>query len=307
MNLSSSELARAIKQEAARIGFDACGFADAGPVDPAARVHFDHWLGNDCQAGMDYMTRNREKRLNPQMLTENARSVIVVALNYYPAVFQPSGNPQFAYYAYGKDYHEIMRNKLSGLFEFIRTLVPVKGRIFCDTAPVWERYWAYRAGIGFIGRNTQLIIPGKGSYFFLGEIITDLQLPSGRPVPNRCGSCRRCIQNCPGEALKNPFTLDANRCLSYHTIENKGELPLPIKEKLGNRVYGCDICQQSCPWNRFATPNTTPEFQPLPDFLSLDTNALRALTPDGFNEIFRHSAVKRTKFSGLKRNTEALK
>lgn len=306
MNSNCFELAQTIRNEAFRIGFDACGIAEAAPVGNKTKRHVENWLQNGCEAGMKYMANYPDKRMDPRLLVENARSVIVVALNYYPAAFQPTGHPQFAYYAYGKDYHDIMRTRLNELFGFIKTLAPAEGRIFCDTAPVLEKYWAGRAGIGFIGRNTQLIIPGKGSYFFLGEIITTLALPPGRPMANRCGKCRRCIENCPGKALDGSFCLDANHCLSYHTIESREELPARIKEKIGNRVYGCDACQQCCPWNRFAAPNTIPEFQPSRDFLSLDRETLSNLTMPRFSALFRHSAVKRAGYSGLRRNIDAL-
>jgi Holliday junction DNA helicase RuvB len=197
---------------------------------------------------------------------------------------------------------------LALLFDFIRQYYPeVNGRFFCDSAPVLERYWAAKAGIGFIGKNTLLIIPGKGSYFFLGELILDLELEYDTPISQNCGSCRRCLDACPTKAIEQPYVLNACKCISYQTIENKGDIDAAIQPLLSNNVYGCDICQKVCPWNRFAKPNRTPDFLPSEEFLSLDLAKLQAMDEDSYRHIFRRSAVKRAKFSGLKRNVENLK
>lgn len=308
MSSNSYDIIRQICDEAAKIGFDACGVTPAIPVADETRHHFTSWLDKHFESGMTYMNNYLDKRLDPSLLVEGAKSIICVALNYYPSLHQPHSHPQFAYYAYGKDYHDIMREMMRRLLESINRITPVNGRVFCDTAPILERYWAVQAGIGFIGRNTQLIIPGKGSYFFLGEIICDLELPASATVrDNRCGSCNRCIQSCPTKALCQPFTLDSQLCISYQTIENRGEIPANIANKLQNQVYGCDICQKICPWNRFASPNKTPQFSPSSDFLSLDKEKLQTLTPEFFSRIFKNSAVKRAKFSGLARNVKAIK
>lgn len=293
-----------IKAEALRLGFDACGVAKASEVSDAPFLA--KWLEEGCAAEMHYMHNHFEKRTDPRLLVEGCKSVIVVALNYYPAVKQPEEAPQFSYYAYGKDYHEVVKEKLRELYEYInREIAPVTGRMFTDSAPVLERYWAVRAGLGFIGKNTQLIIPGKGSYFFLGELLIDIDLEPDKPLSLSCGNCTRCLEACPPAAL-TPRRLDARRCISYQTIENKGEITSSTAAVLGNHVYGCDICQQVCPWNRFATPNRTVEFQPSEAFLSLDKERLSSLTEDEFKVIFRHSAVKRAGYKGLKRNLEAI-
>ncbi|MEG0949237.1 MAG: tRNA epoxyqueuosine(34) reductase QueG [Bacteroidales bacterium] len=306
MNLKSSpDQAALIKAEALRLGFDACGIAAAAEVSDA--LFLEKWLQEGCAAEMQYMHNHFEKRTDPRLLVEGCRSVIVVALNYYPAVKQHPDAPQFSYYAYGKDYHEVVKDKLRALYEYIhREIAPVTGRMFTDSAPVLERYWAVKAGLGFIGKNTQLIIPGKGSYFFLGELLIDLELQPDAPLSLSCGNCTRCLEACPPNAL-TPRRLDARRCISYQTIENKGEIAPATASVLKNMIYGCDICQQVCPWNRFARPNRTPEFQPSEAFLSLDKERLEMLSEDEFREIFRHSAVKRAGYKGLKRNLAALK
>lgn len=308
MNSESSEPVLQIKGKAAELGFDACGIAAAAPVDCQTRLRFQEWLQQGRQAGMDYMSHYFEQRCNPQLLVEGARSVIVMALNYYPAVRQAQTHPQFAYYAYGKDYHNVIKDRLHKLISCIKEIDSNSvSRAFTDTAPLAEKYWAEQAGIGFTGRNTQLIIPRRGSYFFLGSIVTTLRLPVDQPQKSRCGTCRSCLDHCPAKALIAPGQLNANRCLSYQTIENRNELSPEAVTCIGNRVYGCDICQQVCPWNRFSSPCQTPEFAPTPEFLSLDYNKLSQLSQKEFRSIFRHSAVKRAKYQGLMRNIKAIK
>lgn len=305
-----------IKQYARRLGFEACGICRAERVssqapegDPAAQQDlYIKWLSENCQAGMSYLERNVEKRADPRLLVERAKSIICVALNYYPPRKLPEEVPQFAYYAYGQDYHDVMKAKLSRLFDFIKLRFPeVSGRCFSDSAPVSERFWATRAGLGFTGKNTLLIIPGKGSFFFLGELIIDLELDYDSPVSLNCGKCRRCIEACPTGALEKPYWLNANKCISYQTIENRGDIPTEIALQLNNNVYGCDICQKVCPWNRFAQPHSTPEFLPSDEFLSLDIEKLGEMDEATYRTVFGKSAIKRAKFGGLKRNIECLK
>lgn len=294
-----------IKAEALRLGFSACGIAPAGPIGAEHRQALEAWLSAGNQADMAYLENHLEKRCDPRLLVEGARCVVSVALNYYPARKLPEGEYQFAWYAYGKDYHDVMRTKLTALFEYIRThLEPgVNGRIFCDTAPVAERYWAWRAGLGWIGRNTQLIIPQAGSAFFLGELLLDAEADRYDELqPNRCGDCTRCLKACPTNALEAPHKLNARHCLSFLTIENKGEIPASMAPRLGNRVYGCDECQKACPWNRFATPCLTPELQPSPAFLQMKRQDWQELTEEQYKTLFRGSAVKRAKYNGLMRN-----
>lgn len=307
--MNEFSLKNKIFERAFALGFSACGITPVKEVDADCRLHFDKWLQKGKEARMQYMRNYKDKRFDPRLLVENARSVLVVALNYYPSIHIPENHPQFALYSYGQDYHIVLKEKLNELFSYINTLTPIEGRIFCDTAPIMERYWAQQAGIGFIGKNTQLIIPGKGSFFFLGEIISSLELPWDTPMQNRCGYCNSCIEHCPTQALiPGDFTtLDSNRCISYQTIENRSDIPFEIGSKMNNRVYGCDTCQKVCPWNRFSIPTTIPEFEPSSEFLSLDQKKLEHLTHEDYNRIFKKSAVKRVKYEGLLRNINILR
>lgn len=296
-----------IKDYASGIGFDACGICAADIINTENRHYYTDWISNGYQADMDYLARNSDKRLDPRLLLDNAKSVICVALNYYPQQFQPEDAPQFAYYAYGKDYHDVMKQNLRELYCFIQSLIPeINGRVFCDTAPILERYWAASAGVGFIGKNSMLIIPQKGSYFFIGILLLDQILAYDKPLTTSCGNCTRCQKACPTNAFVKPYVLDSNKCISYQTIENRGEIDERIKPLLNNRLYGCDICQQVCPWNRFSASNKTDVFQPSEEFLSLNLEAMENLTEEDYRRIFRGSAVKRAKYSGLMRNLEAL-
>lgn len=294
-----------IKRFALSLGFDACGICRA--VNSGEEGRYMQWLADKSNANMAYLERNIDKRLDPRLLVEGAKSIISVALNYYPHQKLSEEVPQFAYYAYGNDYHDIVREKLTQLFDFIKSIHPeVSGRCFSDSAPVLERYWAAQAGIGFVGKNTLLIIPGKGSFFFLGELIVDIALDYDSPVSQNCGKCSRCLESCPTGALERPHYLNANKCISYQTIENKGEIAPEIIPFLNNNVYGCDICQKVCPWNKAAKPHATPELMPSQDFLSLDMEKLMEMDEEAYRRIFRMSAVKRAKFSGLKRNVAAI-
>lgn len=295
MNLSQS-----IKHKALVLGFDACGIAPVASADTEA-AYFDQWIEEGYHAGMKYMENYREIRLNPAGLVEGARSVISVALNYYPERKQSPDAPRISYYAYGKDYHLVMKDKLRQLWQSITDeLDGIAARLFTDSAPILERYWAWRAGLGWIGRNTNLIIPGKGSFFFLGEIVTTLEVDEyDIPQKNRCGTCRRCLDACPTGALERSGRLNAGKCISYLTIEHKGDIPPEQAALLGNRLYGCDTCQEVCPWNRFAQPTREPAFAPSDDFLSLQKEDLQDFSRDDYNRIFAKSAVKRAKYEGL--------
>lgn len=303
MNLSLQ-----IKQEASRLGFDACGMAQVAIADSEA-LFFDQWIAEGCQAGMKYMENYRDVRLNPAGLVEGARSVISVALNYYPKVRQEPDAPRISYYAYGEDYHTVVKEKLRLLWQFISgiTGADLSARIFTDSAPILERYWAWKAGLGWIGKNTNLIIPGKGSFFFLGEIVTTLELDYDTPQKNRCGMCTRCLDACPTGALERPRRLNAAKCLSYLTIEHKGEIPGRLASCLGNRIYGCDTCQDVCPWNRFAVPTSVEAFYPNPALLSLKKEDLQDFSHEEYNRIFARSAVKRAKYEGLMRTINQIK
>lgn len=301
MNLSAH-----IKNKAKELGFDACGIAEVASADTEA-LFFDRWIAEGCHAGMKYMENYRDIRLSPAGLVEDARSVISVALNYYPAQKQSPDAPRISYYAYGKDYHIVVKNKLRQLWQYItEELLPAfpqmsspEARVFTDSAPLLERYWAWKAGLGWIGKNTNLIIPGKGSFFFLGEIVTTLELDYDSPRENRCGTCRRCLDACPTGALESARHLNANKCISYLTIEHKGDIPSELATRLGNRLYGCDTCQETCPWNRFAVPAREEAFTPSPAFLALKKEDLADFTREDYNRIFAKSAVKRAKYEGL--------
>ncbi|MDR0891956.1 MAG: tRNA epoxyqueuosine(34) reductase QueG [Mediterranea sp.] len=301
-----------IKAEAFRLGFSACGLAPAEAVDERNATAFRHWLASGYQADMTYMQNYEEKRLDPRLLVEGARTVVSVALNYYPAQAITEEEYQIAWYAYGKDYHDVMKAKLHALLEFVqRHFVPkgnlLNGRAFCDTAPVLDRYWAWRAGLGWIGKNTQLILPRAGSSFFLGELIVDLPADHyDTPQRSRCGSCTRCLEACPTQAIETPYRVNAHRCLSYLTIEHRGAFPPEAPHSLlGNKIYGCDDCQRACPWTRFATPTTVPEFTPSPALLQMKREEWHRLTEEQYKALFKGSAVKRAKYEGLKRNIDA--
>lgn len=303
---NKESLSNSIKEFAKSLGFDECGICKAESIGEES-VNLEKWVNDGYHADMEYLARNLDKRSDPTLLVEGAKSIICVALNYYPKIKQNPQHPQIAYYAYGKDYHDVVRDKLSQLYEYIKTLDSnTSGRYFCDTAPVLERYWAAKSGIGFIGKNTLLIIPKKGSYFFLGEIIINLDLEYDKPLNLSCGKCRRCLDACPPKAIEQPHLVNANKCISYQTIENKGDIDPNIIPVLNNRFYGCDICQQICPWNRYATPHSTQEFLPSAELLSLDSDKLKEMSVEEYQSIFKGSAMKRAKLSGLKRNINAL-
>lgn len=305
----SERRALAIREEALRLGFSACGFAKAEPVSEEMAGVLDCWTDNGYHADMQYMERNRHLRLDPTQLVPGCRTLIVVALNYYPKQLLPTEGYQIAYYAYGKDYHRVVKDKLNQLFAYIKTLIPdVEGRAFCDTAPLLERYWAMKAGLGFIGLNRQLIIPGKGSYFFLGVLAVDAEI--GTPTLSikegvSCGSCKRCLIACPTGAL----TLDGincRRCLSYLTIEHRGPIPEDMAQKLGRRIYGCDTCQRVCPHNKNAQSTEENSFEISPAVAQLTTEEWQQLTPERYKELFKHSAMERAGYEGLMRNISSL-
>lgn len=300
-----------IKQEALRSGFAACGIVPATTVGSEA-AFLDAWLQSGSHAGMSYMANYRDVRLDPQKLVEGAKSIISVALNYYPSQKRSDGEPYIAYYAYGKDYHQVLKEKLYALWQLILSALQetegAEARVFTDSAPILERYWAWRAGLGWIGKNTNLIIPHKGSFFFLGEIVTTLEFDTyDKPISSHCGTCTRCLDACPTQALHRPYCLDANRCFSYQTIENRGEIPADLAKRLGNRLYGCDTCQLVCPWNRFATPTQEPAFHPSKELLQLKNEDLDEFSREDYTRIFSGSAVKRAKYEGLSRTIQCLK
>lgn len=310
--LTSISLKDKIKAEASRLGFFICGFARAEPVSEAMRRHYLGWLADGRNADMAYLGNNLDKRFDPRLLMPGVKTIVVVAQNYFPARRLPEGEPQIADYALGLDYHDIVKQKLRQL---AATVGIADYRAFVDTAPVLERYWAVRAGLGWIGKNQQLIIPHAGSEFFLGELFVTVELPPDEPLPNRCGTCHRCVDACPTHALSLPATcvegygditrFDARLCLSYQTIENRGELTVDAKAAMGDTFYGCDRCQRACPWNRFAKPSTEPLLQPREELLAMTRQKWGNLTEEDYRRLFKGSAVKRAKYEGLMRNIKA--
>lgn len=299
--MNKEELTTFIKAEALRLGFDVCGIARAGSVDEECVQHCEGWIEKGHHGTMHYLERNREKRYDPTLLVESCHSIIVVAMNYAPK----QNIDGLSHYAQGRDYHKAVKDRLFMLLKSINEIHPVNGRPFCDSAPVLERYWATKAGIGFIGRNRQLIIPQKGSYFFLGELLLDIELDYDTPsTDSHCGNCRRCLEACPAGALSDK-EFDARKCLSYLTIEYRGELPENCGKMMQNCFYGCDRCQEVCPHNRFATPNRIAELQPSENLATMDTGQWYTLTQEKYNRLFAHSAVERCGYGQLVRNIEA--
>ena len=298
-----------IKQKALELGFMFCGISKAGFLEEDA-PRLENYLKNGFQGEMAYMENHFDKRLDPRKLVDGARSVISVALNYYSDQVQvDSEAPKISKYAYGTDYHFVIKDKLKLLMDYIRESVgEINGRAFVDSAPVLDKAWAKKAGIGWIGKNTNLINKNSGSFFFLAELITDLELQYDiAPTQDYCGTCTRCIDACPTDAIVAPYIVDGSRCISYLTIELKNELPTEFKEKTANWMFGCDICQDVCPWNKFSVANQEPAFQPHAGLLDMTKKDWEEITEDVFKKVFKDSPVKRSKFTGLKRNIEFLK
>ena len=308
MQLSTENSSDRIKAKAKEIGFVDCGISRAGFLKEE-RPRLLDWLQKDMHGEMAYMAGNIDKRLDPGLLVENAKSVISVLLNYFPSEKQTDPEaPILSKYAYGTDYHFVMKEKLAELLKFIQDeITPCEGRCFVDSAPVLDRAWAAKAGLGWIGKNTNLISTEHGSFFFIGELMINLELTAEeKVVHDRCGSCTRCLDACPTNALVAPYILDARRCISYQTIENRGEIDPELKGKFENRVFGCDICQDVCPWNLKSEPNREPAFALKPELAKLTKEEWNEMDKPLFNELFRNSAVKRTRFEGLKRNLRFL-
>ena len=292
-----------IKSQAASLGFDACGFAAAVPVDAEALARYDRWIEQGRNGCMQWAAGHRDLRSDPSLLLEGAQTVISLALNYYPAIFQPAGTLRVAYYAYGRDYHEVLREKLSALARYIEQLTGCATRPCVDSAPMRERYWAQQAGIGFIGRNNCLIIPGKGSFFFLGEIVTTAQLPPDEPCTLTCGDCGKCVEACPTGALNVVGAADCNRCLSCQLIENHAEsLPQWMNSIVDGRIVGCDECQLCCPHNAHVKPTSVVDFAPTDAVMTLTPDRVAHMTAGDFRRTFAHSAIMRLRHKTLRRN-----
>jgi epoxyqueuosine reductase len=295
-----------IKNKTKDLGFFFCGISKAEFLEDEA-IHLESWLKRNYHGKMGYMENHFDKRLDPRLLVDDAKSVVTVLLNYFPENTQlDSEAPKLSKYAYGEDYHFVIKDKLNELVTYIQKEIgEVAGRVFVDSAPVMDKAWAKRSGAGWMGKNTNIIHPKQGSFFFIAELILDLELEPDGPIKDYCGTCTKCIDECPTDAIVEPYVVDGSKCISYLTIELKDAfLPNEFKGKMDNWMFGCDICQDVCPWNRFSKPHTENRFKPHDNLLHLTKNDWKDLTQEVFGDLFKNSAVKRTKFDGLKRNID---
>ncbi|MEO0571149.1 MAG: tRNA epoxyqueuosine(34) reductase QueG [Bacteroidota bacterium] len=305
--LKKSEYSGAIKKEAQRLGFISCGISKAEFLEEEA-PRLEKWLNKNMHGEMQWMENHFDKRLDPTKLMDGAKSVISVLLNYYPEQSQGEDTYKIAKYAYGTDYHFVIKDKLKHLLHFIQEEIgEVHGRAFVDSAPVLDRAWAAKSGLGWVGKNSNLLTKKMGSFYFIAELIVDLELEYDTAITDHCGSCTKCLDACPTEALVAPYVVDGSKCISYFTIELKNEIPTEFEGKFGDWAFGCDTCQDVCPWNRSSKPHREPLFNPHPELLSMTKKDWEEITHDVFQKVFKKSAVKRTKFSGLQRNIAFLK
>ena len=306
MQPDKSSLTNQIKQKALDLGFDAVGIAKAGRLEGFSEA-LEQWLNSGYQASMGFMERNKEKRADPTLLVPGAKSIISLLTSYYPEKIQPEDVPQVAKYAYGTDYHLVLRENMQHLFDYIKSLAPeLEGRIFVDSAPVADKWWATQAGLGWIGKNACLINKEMGSFVFVSELIINIELAYDEPYrSNFCGSCTRCIDHCPTQAIVKPGVIDSNRCISFLTIENKEEsIPEPFRNQLGNRMFGCDTCQDVCPWNKNPLTTKVEAFSVPQPQLFLTKDQWLSLDKESFNSLCKTSPVKRAKYSGVRRNLQ---
>lgn len=284
-----------------------CGISQAQFLEEEA-PRLENWLNKNMNGEMGYMENHFDKRLDPSILVPDAKSVVSLLLNYYPAQKQNEDSYKISKYAYGTDYHFVIKDKLKSLMHFIHENIgTVHGRAFVDSAPVMDKAWAAKSGLGWIGKNSNLLTKQVGSFYFIAELIIDLELSYDTPVTDHCGSCTACIDACPTDAITEPYVVDGSKCISYYTIELKNAIPDYAKGKMDDWMFGCDVCQDVCPWNKFSKPHTEPLFNPHPDLLTMSKKDWKELTQEVFSEIFKKSAVKRTKFSGLTRNIDFIK
>jgi epoxyqueuosine reductase len=309
MTTRASKYAQLIKTEALRLGFMQCGIAAATELTEDAR-RLESWLNKNYQGKMSYMERHFDLRIDPRKLVPDATTVITLLLNYYPEEKQSDEAPKIAKYAWGVDYHYVIREKLNELMSFIhKNIGEVAGRGFVDSAPVLERSWAQQSGLGWVGKNGNLISKQTGSFFFIATLICDLDVEYDNPfITDHCGTCTRCIEACPTEAIVSPTVIDGSKCISYLTIELKDELlPKELQSKMEGWAFGCDICQDVCPWNRFSKPHTEEHFKPIPQVLNLSIGEWEELTENSFKQYFKQSPIARTKWKGMMRNIKAIK
>lgn len=296
-----------IKAESKRLGFLSCGISKAEFLEDEA-PRLESWLEKNMHGEMQYMENHFDLRLDPTKLVPDSKSVISLLLNYFPKETQKEQTYKISKYAYGTDYHFVIKEKLKQLLHFIETEIgAVHGRAFVDSAPVLDKAWAAKSGLGWMGKHTNLLTKQLGSFYFIAELIVDLNLEYDNPVTDHCGSCTACIDACPTQAIVEPYVVDGSKCISYFTIELKNEIPKDVAGKFDDWMFGCDICQDVCPWNRFSKSHNEPLFDPNPKLIDMSKKEWEEITEEVFQQLFKKSAVKRTKFSGLKRNITFLK
>jgi epoxyqueuosine reductase len=284
-----------------------CGISKAGFLEQEA-PRLENWLNKNQHGQMSYMENNFDKRLNPTLLVDGAKSVVSLLLNYYPSELQYQESYKISKYAYGQDYHSVIKEKLKELlFSIQENIGAVDGRAFVDSAPILDKAWAAKSGLGWIGKNSNLLTQQIGSFYFIAELIIDLELEYDHATTDHCGTCTACIDSCPTEAIVAPYIVDGSKCISYFTIELKDNIPAEMKGKFDDWAFGCDICQDVCPWNKFSKPHSEPLFNPNPELLSMTKKDWEEITEETFKTVFKNSAVKRTKFEGLKRNIDFIK
>jgi len=307
MQSSKQTYTSLVKHHAGRLGFEYCGISKARFLEEEA-PRLETWLAKNMHGEMKYMENYFDKRLDPRLLVEGAKSVVSLLLNYYPEKEQNPDAPKISKYAYGSDYHYVIKEKCKMLMNVLKEEIgDINGRCFVDSAPVMDKAWAQRSGLGWVGKNANLINKNSGSFFFIAELIIDVELEYDGPVKDHCGTCTRCIDACPTDAIVAPYVVDGSKCISYFTIELKENIPAEFKNKFNNWAFGCDVCQDVCPWNRFSKSHHEPLFNNNTGLLDWDSNQWQEITQEVFNKVFKNSAVKRTGFKGLKRNMEFLK
>src|ERR1700756_5396431 len=303
---SKEKYTKLIKQTAVQLGFDYCGISKAEFLEAEA-PRLESWLTKNMHGEMKYMENYFDKRLDPRLLVDGAKSVVSLLLNYYPEKEQNPDAPKISKYAYGSDYHFVIKEKCKTLIDILKEEIgDVNGRCFVDSAPVMDKAWAQKSGLGWVGKNSNLINKNSGSFFFIAELIIDVELEYDIAIKDYCGTCTRCIDACPTDAIVAPYVVDGSKCISYFTIELKENIPADYKNKFDNWAFGCDVCQDVCPWNRFSKPHTEPLFNNNSNLLDWDTKQWQEITQDVFSKVFKNSAVKRTGFKGLKRNIDFL-
>ena len=306
-HLPASRYTSFIKAEAKRLGFLSCGISKAGFLEEEA-PRLELWLNKQMNGQMSYMENHFDKRLNPTLLVDDAKSVVSLLLNYFPSEFQNEDSYKISKYAYGQDYHFVIKEKLKELLHSIQdTIGAVSGRAFVDSAPVLDKAWAAKSGLGWIGKNSNLLTQKLGSFYFIAELIIDLELDYDTPTTDHCGTCTACIDACPTQAIVAPYVVDGSKCISYFTIELKENIPPEMKGKLDDWAFGCDVCQDVCPWNRFSKAHNEPLFNPNKELLSMSKKDWLEITEETFKTVFKNSPLKRTKYSGISRNIEFLK